>query len=40
MTAHILSKSHIDKVYTATHSKKVINMIRKKIKFNKYFVVR
>ena len=32
MTAHIVY-SHIDKVYTATHSKKVINIIRKKIKF-------
>ena len=32
MTAHIVY-SHIDKVYTATHSKKVIDMIRKKIKF-------
>jgi beta-N-acetylhexosaminidase len=32
MTAHIVY-SHIDKVYTATHSKKVIDIIRKKIKF-------
>ena len=32
MTAHIIY-SHIDKVYTATHSKKVIDIIRKKIKF-------
>jgi len=30
MTAHIVY-SHIDKVYTATHSKKVIDIIRKKI---------
>jgi len=32
MTAHIIYKS-IDKDLTATHSKKVINVIRKKIKF-------
>jgi len=32
MTAHIVY-SHIDKVYTATHSKKVIDIIRKKINF-------
>ena len=32
MTAHIVY-SHIDKVYTATHSKNVIDIIRKKIKF-------
>ena len=32
MTAHIVY-SHIDKNYTATHSKKVIDIIRKKIKF-------
>ena len=32
MTAHIVY-SHIDKDYTATHSKKVIDIIRKKIKF-------
>ena len=32
MTAHIVY-SHIDKVYTATHSKIVIDIIRKKIKF-------
>jgi len=32
MTAHVVY-SHIDKVYTATHSKKVIDIIRKKIKF-------
>ena len=32
MTAHIVY-SHIDKVYTATHSKKIVDIIRKKIKF-------
>ena len=32
MTAHIIYKV-IDKDFTATHSKEVINLIRKKIKF-------
>ncbi len=33
MTAHIIY-SDLDKYYTATHSKKIIQIIRKKIKFN------
>ena len=37
MTAHIVYKD-IDKSYTATHSKKVIDVIRKKIKFNNLLI--
>tara|TARA_E500000331_G_scaffold209221_1_gene200584 strand:- start:2431 stop:3381 length:951 start_codon:yes stop_codon:yes gene_type:complete len=37
MTAHIIY-SDIDKKYTATHSKKVIQLIRKKIKFNNILI--
>jgi len=33
MTAHIIY-SDLDKYYTATHSKKIIQIIRKNIKFN------
>lgn len=33
MTAHIIYKK-IDKIYTATHSKKIISLIRRNIKFN------
>ena len=39
MTAHIIFNS-IDKKNTATHSKKVINIIRKKIGFKNYNYVR
>ena len=37
MTAHIVYKD-IDSRYTATHSKKIINIIRKKIKFKKILI--
>jgi beta-N-acetylhexosaminidase len=36
MTGHVIYKN-LDKLNTATHSKKVINYIRKKIGFKKYF---
>ena len=37
MTAHIIYKD-IDKIYTATHSKKVIGLIRNKIKFKNLLI--
>ena len=37
MTAHIIYKD-IDKVYTATHSKKIIDLIRNKIKFKNLLI--
>ena len=37
MTAHIIYKD-IDNIYTATHSKKVINLIRNKIKFKNLLI--
>ena len=37
MTAHIIYKD-IDKIYTATHSKKIINLIRNKIKFKNLLI--
>ena len=37
MTAHIIYKD-IDRIYTATHSKKIINLIRNKIKFKNLLI--
>ena len=37
MTAHIIYKD-IDKIYTATHSKKIISLIRNKIKFENLLI--
>jgi len=37
MTAHIIYQD-IDKIYTATHSKKIINLIRKKIRFKNLLI--
>ncbi len=37
MTAHIIYKD-IDKIYTATHSKKIISLIRNKIKFKNLLI--
>jgi len=37
MTAHVIYKD-IDKIYTATHSKKIINLIRNKIKFENLLI--
>ena len=37
MTAHVIYKD-IDRIYTATHSKKVINLIKNKIKFKNVLI--
>ena len=37
MTAHVIYKD-IDRIYTATHSKKVINLIKNKIKFKNLLI--
>tara|TARA_B110000438_G_scaffold291088_1_gene327597 strand:+ start:2462 stop:3409 length:948 start_codon:yes stop_codon:yes gene_type:complete len=37
MTGHVIYRN-IDKIYTATHSQKVINFIRNKIKFNNLLI--
>ena len=37
MTAHIIYQD-IDKIYTATHSKKIINLIRNKIRFKNLLI--
>ena len=37
MTAHVIYKD-IDKIYTATHSKKIISLIRNKIKFENLLI--
>jgi beta-N-acetylhexosaminidase len=37
MTAHIIYKD-IDRIYTATHSKKIINLIRNKLKFKNLLI--
>ena len=39
MTAHIIY-TNIDKTNTATHSKKIIQLIRNNIKFNNIIIVR